>query len=205
VYGGRLPLASLDALKKFKSNQSPAVIVVVYGNREIDDALLELKEIVEESGFKVIAGAAFIGEHSYSTEKIPLAPNRPDKQDLIKCGNFAAMITEKFKNFSQNSFTDLNIPGQHPYKERKDLPLDAHPITDKNLCDNCGLCVDLCPTNAISNDYIEITDGALCIHCCACVKSCPNGARIFDHPAVNSIKDRLFLTCSERKEPTYFI
>ncbi len=67
VYGGRLPITAIETLKKLQSNQSPVVIVVVYGNREYDDALLELKEIASNCGFKMIAGAAFIGEHSYST------------------------------------------------------------------------------------------------------------------------------------------
>ena len=45
---------------------SPAVAVVVYGNRDYDDALLELRDWCVAHGFVPVAGAAFIGEHSYS-------------------------------------------------------------------------------------------------------------------------------------------
>ena len=82
VYSGRLPLTVIETLKKLQSNQSPAVIMVVYGNRAYEDSLLELKEIVSNCGFKIIAAAAFIGEHSYSTHEKPIAKNRPDEQDL---------------------------------------------------------------------------------------------------------------------------
>ncbi len=56
-----------------------AIAVVVYGNRNYDDALIELKDILESDGFKVVAGAAFIGEHSFSKT---LAKNRPDEKDM---------------------------------------------------------------------------------------------------------------------------
>ncbi len=51
VYAGRIPAIAIDALNKFKGNKTPAVIVCVYGNRDYDDALLELKDIVQNNGF----------------------------------------------------------------------------------------------------------------------------------------------------------
>lgn len=206
VYSGRLPITVIEKLKKLQSNQSPAVIVVVYGNRAFEDSLLELKEIASNCGFKVIAGAAFIGEHSYSTHEKPIAKFRPDEQDLEKCRDFARMITEKLKDSKDvNSFSDLKIPGNFPYKDRKPLPSTIHPETDKDLCTLCGVCADVCPTNAITIEGAVITDGELCTLCCACVKYCPEDARFFDHPAVNAIRENLVLNCSERKEPEVFV
>ena len=57
---------------------TPAVCVVVYGNRAYDDALLELKDILARRGCRPIAGAAFIGEHSFATPETPTARGRPD-------------------------------------------------------------------------------------------------------------------------------
>ena len=51
---------------RLQAHNTPAVCVVVYGNRAYDDALLELKDILTERGCRPIAGAAFIGEHSFS-------------------------------------------------------------------------------------------------------------------------------------------
>ena len=206
VYGGRLPITAIEILKKLQTNQSPVIIVVVYGNRDYDDSLLELKEIANNCGFKIIAGAAFIGEHSFSTNEKPIAKNRPDKQDLVKCKDFARMITDKLKDIENvSSLSDLDIPGNFPYKVRKQLPVTVHPETDNNLCNNCGICVNICPTNAISFEETIITNGELCTWCCACVKHCPNEARIFDNPTINAFKEKLFLNCSKRKEPICFV
>ena len=64
VYAGRVPQISLERLSVLKSSGQKAVAVVVYGNREFDDALLETKNALEANGFQVIAAAAFIAEHS---------------------------------------------------------------------------------------------------------------------------------------------
>ena len=206
VYGGRLPITAIETLKKLQSNQSPAVIVVVYGNREYDDSLLELQEIAKDCGFKIVAGAAFIGEHSYSTKEKPIAKNRPDGQDLEKCRDFARLITEKLKNTKNiKSLSELAIPGNYPYRDRKKLPATVHPETDNTLCTLCGICMEVCPTNAITIQETVITNGELCTLCCACVKYCPEEARTLDNPLVNAIKEKLLLNCSIRKEPVFFV
>lgn len=206
VYGGRLPINAIDALKKVHSNHSPVVIVVVYGNRAFEDSLLELNEIVSNCGFNVIAAAAFIGEHSFSSIKEPIAHGRPDKQDFIKCSDFSRIILDKLNKLKQgNSNSILDLPGKYPYKQRGQLPVNIYPKTDNTKCDNCGICVDICPSNAITISPIITTKGELCTWCCACVKACPNEARTFDNPTINPIKERLFSACSDRKEPEYFI
>ena len=58
VYAGRMPQISLERLSALKANGQKAVAVVVYGNREFDDALLETKNALEANGFQVIAAAA---------------------------------------------------------------------------------------------------------------------------------------------------
>lgn len=203
VYVGRLPITVIEALKKFKSNQSPVVIVVVYGNRAYEDSLLELKEIVSNCGFNIIAGAAFIGEHSFSTNEKPIALNRPDREDLEKCKEFAHMVIDKLKNSS--SLAQLDIPGNTPYRERKPHSARVHPKVDNNLCTLCGICAESCPVNAITiNEVVEI-NGQLCTLCCACVKSCPEMAISLDNIPINTIRDNLFLNFSIRKEPIYFV
>ena len=47
VYNGRLPDYGTRSLTHLKGNGTPAIAVVVYGNREYDDALLELKTLLE--------------------------------------------------------------------------------------------------------------------------------------------------------------
>ena len=82
VYGGRVAPLAMDRLASVRGSNTPAVIVVVYGNRAYEKSLMELDYWAIQQGFKVIAGATFIGEHSYSTEKYPVAAGRPDERDL---------------------------------------------------------------------------------------------------------------------------
>ena len=52
VYGGRIPPEASYRLRKIRGNNTPVVIVVVYGNREYEDALLELRDTVTDLGFR---------------------------------------------------------------------------------------------------------------------------------------------------------
>lgn len=53
-------------------------------------------------------------------------------------------------------------------------PLTA--IIDPTRCTCCGLCVDLCPEQAISlNDFVTI-NSSQCTGCNSCVNECPNKA-----------------------------
>lgn len=89
VYAGRVPQISLERLSALKANGQKAVAVVVYGNREYDDALLETKNALEANGFRVIAAAAFIAEHSIVRS---IAIGRPDAEDEALCRQFAADV-----------------------------------------------------------------------------------------------------------------
>src|ERR1700690_2267706 len=50
VYAGRLPVDVISRFRHLKGNATPAVIVVVYGNRAYEDALLELRDLALELG-----------------------------------------------------------------------------------------------------------------------------------------------------------
>ena len=82
VYGGRVAATALQRLQRLKGNGSPAILVVVYGNRDYEDALLELRDTAVQLGFVPLSASAFIGEHSFSTPELPIAAGRPDADDL---------------------------------------------------------------------------------------------------------------------------
>ncbi len=201
VYSGRVPADAVERLKQLKADNTLAILVVVYGNREFDDALLELKAISSELGFNPVAGAAFIGEHSFSTKEIPIAEGRPNTEDLQKAINFGASLAKKLQSTDSNSV--LNIPGNFPYRSgaRK---LNIAPQTNEQLCSGCGKCVNLCPTGAISLNGIAKSDDSLCILCCACIKSCPKEARFWLDDTVKNTAKRLNTNCSEPKQPEFF-
>ena len=178
VYGGRVPLVAIDRLKGFKATGTPAVIVVLYGNREFEDALLELTNLATEAGFIPIAGGAFIGEHSFSNDKTPIATGRPDQEDRKKAQEFGEAVIKKLSNTKEIKNLDpIQVPGNVPHIEWGALN-DASPITDPEICVLCGTCASVCPTGAVEVDDEVITDGEACILCCACVKNCPTEARL---------------------------
>jgi ferredoxin len=57
-------------------------------------------------------------------------------------------------------------------------PAPARPkaVVDESLCTGCGICLDMCPLEAIVvvNDLASVSDD--CTACGACVAECPNGA-----------------------------
>lgn len=205
VYGGRVPLEAVDRLKRLQGNDTPAVIVVVYGNRAFEDALLELKEIVSAVGFRPIAGGAFIGEHSFSDDAMPIAPGRPDDNDLQKARALGEAVLAKLGSIvSLDALPPLEIPGDFPYKERK-IRSDVAPVTHADLCIQCETCVAVCPVGAVSLKEAIETETGLCILCCACVKNCPTTARRMENPGIRKAAEWLVANFSGRKEPESFI
>lgn len=200
VYSGRVPEIAVNGIKSIQGSNTPAVIVCVYGNRDYDDALIELKNIVRERGCVPIAAAAFVAQHSIFPE---IAANRPDKSDLLKAGEFCSEV-QKIIASSQvlDSTFDLQVRGNEPYRQTKKIPL--HP-TGSSVCNKCGACVRECPTHAISLQSPRKTDKDKCISCGRCIVICPQRARKFRGILFNLAKRRFKKNFSTRKEPVFFI
>ncbi len=204
VYGGRVPAEAVKRLKQIKAEQTLAVPVVLYGNREFEDALLELKDLAVELGFKPLAAGAFIGEHSFATEELPIAMGRPDSQDVQKAMEFGAKIKEKAGALqAPGEQEDLQIPGQFPYKDGPKA-MGVSPVTKEDICILCGACAGVCPTGAITVDAMVLTKAGLCIRCTACVKECPTGARVWENEKQIEKATWLNKNCAARKEPRLF-
>ncbi len=203
VYAGRVAELAVKRLKPLKGNGTPAVAVVLYGNREYDDALLELNNLLTEQGFVVVAGCAFIGEHSYSTDKLPIAPGRPDGADLEAARDFGKKIMVKMSG--AGAFEPLDaLPGNFPYKDgMANIPFT--PTVDHQACTLCGTCVSVCSDGAIGLEKQIMMDADLCILCCACVKNCPENAVSMQIPPLLERTAWLHENCKERKEPVLFL
>ncbi|MEG0772814.1 EFR1 family ferrodoxin [Clostridium sp.] len=207
VYAGRVPNVLLKYLNSIKGNGALAIPVVVYGNRNYDDALVELKDILEADGFKVIAGGAFIGEHSFS--KI-LAKNRPDKKDMTIVSDFAQEIYKKLT--SQNKVETVVVNGNIPYrkhympKDENGMAVDIRKVTPKtnSNCNDCKLCVRCCPMGSIDLRDVSKLNG-ICIKCGACIKKCPVNAKYYDDENYLRHKHELEIEFQHRKEPELFI
>lgn len=201
VYGGHIAITARHRLEMLEGNGTPVIPVVVYGNRAYEEALKELAALLEEKGFVPVAGATFIGEHSYSTDKKPIAKGRPDGNDLAFAENFGKALSVKINNLSDAESGKVDVakirkPKQPFFKllgfvfnvlrlRRSGKPMPVTPLTDESLCKHCGACVVACPVAAIEKGREEVTNASRCIRCCACVKVCPHKARTFDTPFAN--------------------
>lgn len=110
-YGGRVPAPAAERIAKLRGNQARCVVLTVYGNRAYEDTLLELSDLAAGSGFRVIAAAAAVAEHSILHQ---YAAGRPDPQDEEQLRGFAGRILEKLRSGAEDAPA---IPGNRPYRK----------------------------------------------------------------------------------------
>jgi len=202
VYSGRVPEILLDRLAGVRGEDTPVAFIALYGNRHYDDALLEMQDELEKKGFTTLSAAAFIGEHSFSTEERPVAKGRPHKEDLEKARQYGRDLMKLLRE-NPAEWGRLEVPGDFPYKEKK-TSAPVGPETDLKLCTQCGQCVPVCPTEAIDREDPARTTEEKCLKCGACIRICPEGARSFTAPPLVAISQRLYENCQEPREPECF-
>ena len=201
VYGGRVAPIALQRLKRLKGHNAPVILLTIYGNRDYEDALVELRDTAVELGFTPLSAGAFIGEHSYSRPNMPVAAGRPDADDLQKAEQFGR---ESLRKLQESTFPlpSFFIKGNIHFKPLPPGNNATHVCND--LFYDCGFCIEVWPTHAIhlSADGSQIeTIAERCIRCCACVKECPTGARIFNSPFTAILHEKF----SARREPETFL
>ena len=194
VYGGHVAPPASEWIKNISGEGAMAVATVVYGNRDYENALVELGDMLRARGFRIAGGATFVGEHSYSTARFPIAAGRPDCCDLEQALRFGAALKEKMLRGSVDDI-DLStiVHTENPaaatarfyegvMKIRSSGTVPRTPVVDEAGCVHCGRCVAVCPMGAITEGNECHTDAGRCIDCCACVKACATGARTYDTP-----------------------
>lgn len=198
VYSGRLPPLAVERFNAIEGAQNPIVTVVVYGNRHFDDSLVELYDLCKEQGFTPVAAGAFIGEHSFSTDALPLSSGRPDTKDIE--------IAHKFgQEINSTELSSNRIPGNRPYRLSTTTTGCATSV-DAALCTKCNRCIKKCPTQGIQMTKIAATASPEnCIWCMACQRVCPENAQKITHEKIKASAQKLNNFFSKRKEPETFI
>ena len=185
TYAGRVPNLLMPYLRDMVHGAGAlAVPVALFGNRNYDDALMELSQLLTADGFTCVAGAAFVGEHSFSCT---LGAGRPNDADMAEMDAFADLIAARLAAGDTAPVTVGGCDPIRPYytpRDRHGNPINilkVKPKTDMTKCGNCGWCAAHCPMGSIDPDDPSQVPGT-CIKCCACVKGCPTGAKYYDDP-----------------------
>ena len=197
VYGGHAAPLALQRLESVRGDGTPAIVIVLYGNRAYEHAARELAAFVAARGFVPVAAAAFVGEHSYSTARYPIAAGCPDARDEAEAEAFGQAVAAKLAVQGVRSVDARRLPGVQNgmlsmwrflrfvlnyRRNQKKHPQKVLVETAADRCTHCGRCVKRCPTGAIAAGDELHTDAVKCIRCCACVKGCPAGARSYASP-----------------------
>ena len=132
-YGGRIPSVVTDMFRKVKADGTKAILVAVFGNRMIDDTLLELQDVLEASGFVCIAGMEAVAEHSLMHQ---FGTGRPDRE-------YGGV---PLKPVANGKCTSCGLCAKECPAGA--IPLDNPKMTDKDKCISCMHCVAVCPKKA---------------------------------------------------------
>lgn len=196
VYSGRIYQGASDRFSRLHGRNTPCIITVTYGNRDYDDALLELFDLVTKQGFLPFAAAALIGQHTYGEIEV----GRPTAEDLREDTDFAQKASGKL---AAEGPSLVCVPGNQPYRQGGN---GGHfcPLTSRE-CISCGLCAQMCPEGALSDSNYSSIDTAKCISCFRCIRICPAKAKNMNTVEYNSFAEEFSVRLSQPRRNEYFV
>lgn len=199
VFSGRVPDLCVQKLANLKGENTPAIAIVTYGNRDYEDALLELKNTLEGNGFVLLGAAAVVTQHSIYPE---VGTGRPDAQDKRVLTTFARQCSQKLRAYPEKPLPAFDVKGNFPYREYR---TSAMKPTVNDNCTLCGICASVCPVGAIPADNPKTKDTDICITCTACIAVCPEKAQGFHNSEYVEWSIKFAEKNGARKEPEFFV
>ena len=162
AYAGRVPAPMVEALSRFIGLTTPVVVVATYGNKALDDTLMELCKVMIQREFIPVAAGVFPCQHTFLPE---LAQGRPDEKDMEIIHKFGKELRDRLRIAVAYAMKPLTIPGSYPYKKP---PMGIFPfqVETSEYCIHCMLCADVCPMQVIDHEDPFSIDHTACIRFC---------------------------------------
>lgn len=203
VYGERLPRLAMNYIQRISGRGRPLIGVSVYGNVGFGISLEQYASFAKTNDFVFIAAGAFIAQHTYASESVPVGFGRPNEQDLAEAKVFGARVREKI---GASKRSPILPPKSNLPKFLANTPDGTvrvairTPKVDQTRCNACGACTKRCPLGAIDATSLSV-DNEKCIRCFACVQVCSKNARAgeFRLPIFKSI----FRKIGSKPKPNY--
>ena len=216
VYTGRIPSLVISPLRQVEGAGRWALPVAVCGNVRMGTCLAELSAILKQQGFIIPAAGNFVAQHSFTCEAFPIASDRPDQEDLRQAAEFgrrvAGRIAQDAKDitcvYGGSLYIRMYVSGSTeptgfvsmPEPHRPTVRVSEH---NKQKCDDCGSCVEICPTGSIDPASYLVEDET-CIRCFACTSVCAPGAKTKAVQPVPPLAAWFRHRSTERGEPLLF-
>jgi len=178
IYAWRSPKPVREWIPKLEGQNKVCAIFFTYGGIHVGAAHYDTKKLLEQQGFKVIASAEFVANHTYNLGGWNLNINRPDENDLEVARKYAELL---FERFAENDPSVSSIPNPHISENvlnKIKLSVDFGiklPTIIEDQCTSCGICEEICPNKAIDAEKKRINRNN-CIKCFRCIVNCPEDA-----------------------------
>ncbi|MDY0132010.1 MAG: EFR1 family ferrodoxin [Desulforegulaceae bacterium] len=216
VYVSKVLPTITKLIKEAKTDKNiPAVPFVTWGCVTSGIALYDVGRSLKENGFKIAGALKVPGPHTMMTPaEDGLGVGHPDNKDKEIIAEFVdkLLFLLESDDYSSKCLTPDDIQYQpedkkaemekgNVYKARENMP---QKIVSESLCTLCGVCVELCPVEAITLEpYPVFHDN--CISCFNCHRKCPEEAVLCDlAPVAEKIKQRKKMF-DEADQAGYFI
>lgn len=159
VYSAQIPKPFIQIIEKITSKY--IIINITFGKMVFGNIVDQIITLLPDK--KVIGLSITPVNHAYKNTSTKV------KWSLYK------PLIEKIKSFD---FSSISIPKYKPVLLAKTFEhfrtkYNYKIKINKDLCNNCGLCIQHCPISAINND-MKINNQ--CLHCARCVAICPQKA-----------------------------